>query len=177
MDEPLYILIKKYPNRRLYDTGGSRYVNLEDVALMIREEKDIRVVDSSTGNDITKDIMLQIINESPYGKELIPIELLRNLITLGGETIREMMKKMLEDQSELAGRMQKLLWTGIETNPFMGTWLRMLREYQAKDSAQVEAKLKEREKEIEQLRGEINALQQALQKQAPEKTDRKKAGK
>jgi polyhydroxyalkanoate synthesis repressor PhaR len=174
MEEESLTLIKKYPNRRLYDTGASRYVNLEDVALMIREEKGIKVVDSASGSDITKDVMLQIITESPYGKEFIPVELLRNLITLGGETLREMMKRVVEDQSELASKMQKFMWTGIETNPLMGMWLRMAREYQAKDSAQAEAKLKQKEREIESLKAEINALQQALQKEAPEKQDRKK---
>jgi polyhydroxyalkanoate synthesis repressor PhaR len=161
------ILIKKYPNRRLYNTGSSQYVNLEDVAKMIRREKNIKVVDSATGNDITKDVMLQIIAESPIGKELIPIDFLRGLITLGGETVRGMMKKFMEEQSELASRMQKIMWTGFESNPLTNLWVKLASDYYrqhpeeaARDSDAESAK----DREISHLREQLAALQQTLKK-------------
>lgn len=161
------ILIKKYPNRRLYNTQSSQYVNLEDVAKMIRREKDVKVVDSATGNDITKDVMLQIIAESPYGKELIPIDFLRSLITLGGETVRGMMKKFMEEQSELASRMQKIMWTGFESNPLTNVWVKLANDHYrrhpegtGKDKGGESAK----DREILHLREQLAALQQTLKK-------------
>ncbi|MFH1437610.1 MAG: polyhydroxyalkanoate synthesis regulator DNA-binding domain-containing protein [Pseudomonadota bacterium] len=162
------ILIKKYPNRRLYDTSSSKYVNLDEVARMIREGRNIRVTDSASEKDLTKDVMLQIIAESPYGKEFLTLDFLKSLITLGGETIREMYLKFTQEQSELAGKMQKLMWTGLETNPFMGVWAKL-----ASDSGKEENKenpeetggfLEEKDSEIRKLREKVTALQQSLKK-------------
>jgi len=161
------ILIKKYPNRRLYNTASSQYVNLEDVAKMIRREKDIKVVDSASGNDITKDVMLQIIAESPYGKELIPIDFLRGLITLGGETVRGMMKKFVEEQSELATRMQKIMWSGFESNPLTSMWVKMAADHYRKNpdaSGKDKGAEGEKDREILHLREQLAALQQTLKK-------------
>lgn len=75
------ILIKKYGNRRLYDTSGSRYVNLEEVAAMIREGRDVQVVDAKTGADLTRVTLTQIITEDARGQPGgLPLELLRQLI-------------------------------------------------------------------------------------------------
>jgi polyhydroxyalkanoate synthesis repressor PhaR len=56
-------LIKKYPNRRLYDTEESRYITLTDVQKLVREGAEIKVVDTQSGDDITRSILIQIINE------------------------------------------------------------------------------------------------------------------
>src|SRR5579862_6030382 len=75
------ILIKKYGNRRLYDTGGSRYVNLDDLAAHIRAGREVRVVDAKTGQDLTRVVLTQIITEDAKGKPTgLPLELLRQLI-------------------------------------------------------------------------------------------------
>lgn len=75
------VVIKKYPNRRLYDTSSGRYVNLEDVASMIRQGTDVQVVDARTGEDLTRVVLTQIIvedvKEKPAG---LPLELLRQLV-------------------------------------------------------------------------------------------------
>jgi polyhydroxyalkanoate synthesis repressor PhaR len=75
------VIIKKYPNRRLYDTSSGRYVNLDDLAAMIRKGQEIQVVDSRTGEDTTRVVLTQIIledaKEQPTG---LPLELLRQLI-------------------------------------------------------------------------------------------------
>ncbi len=168
MSEDDTILIKKYPNRRLYDTSSSKYVNLDEVARMIRNEKNIRVTDSTSEKDITKDVMLQIIAESPYGKEFLPIDFLKSLITLGGETIREMYMKFSKEQSELAGKMQKIMWTGLETNPFMGVWAKLAadsgKEKTAENAGKKGGFLEEKEQEIRKLREKVTALQQSLKK-------------
>ena len=75
------IVIKKYPNRRLYDTSAGRYVNLDDVALLIRQGENVQVIDARTGEDLTRVILTQIIVEDVKGRPAgLPLELLRQLV-------------------------------------------------------------------------------------------------
>ncbi|MHA1540160.1 MAG: polyhydroxyalkanoate synthesis repressor PhaR [Alphaproteobacteria bacterium] len=79
------IIIKKYANRRLYDTGTSSYVTLEDVAQMIRENVDFKVIDSKTKKDLTRSVLTQIIAEKESDEEnLLPLDFLRQLIGFYG---------------------------------------------------------------------------------------------
>jgi len=79
--KPAAVLIKKYPNRRLYDTSAGRYVNLDDVALLIRQGADVQVVDARTGEDLTRVILTQIIVEEVKGQPAgLPLDLLRQLV-------------------------------------------------------------------------------------------------
>jgi len=74
-------VIKKYANRRLYDTSASRYINLEDIAALVRNGKDVQVVDASTGEDLTRVTLTQIIVEDARDQPAgLPLELLRQLI-------------------------------------------------------------------------------------------------
>jgi polyhydroxyalkanoate synthesis repressor PhaR len=83
-------VIKKYGNRRLYDTVGSRYVNLDDIARLIREGKDVKVVDAKSGHDLTRVILTQIITEDAKDKPTgLPLELLRQLIIASDEVRQE----------------------------------------------------------------------------------------
>ena len=78
---PGKVVIKKYANRRLYDTSASRYINLEDIAAMVRNGKDVQVLDASTGEDVTRVTLTQIIVEDARGQPSgLPLELLRQLI-------------------------------------------------------------------------------------------------
>ena len=80
------VLIKKYGNRRLYDMGASRYVNLDDIARFVREGKDVRVVDAKSGKDLTRVTLTQIITEDAKDKPTgLPLELLRQLIVASDE--------------------------------------------------------------------------------------------
>jgi polyhydroxyalkanoate synthesis repressor PhaR len=88
--KPATVLIKKYGNRRLYDTAGSRYVNLDDLAALIREGKDVQVVDAKTGHDLTRVTLTQIITEDAKGKPTgLPLELLRQLIIASDQVRQE----------------------------------------------------------------------------------------
>jgi polyhydroxyalkanoate synthesis repressor PhaR len=90
--EPETVVIKKYGNRRLYDTGASRYVNLEDIALMVREGKRVQVVDAQTREDLTRVVLTQIITEDARDKPTgLPLELLRQLIVATDQTRQEFM--------------------------------------------------------------------------------------
>ena len=75
------IVIKKYGNRRLYNTAASRYVNLDDIAALVRQGKEVKVLDAKTGQDLTRLTLTQIITEDAKDKPGgLPLELLRQLI-------------------------------------------------------------------------------------------------
>src|SRR5438270_5375523 len=88
--KPAEIVIKKYGNRRLYDTAGSRYVNLDDLAQHVRAGREVRVVDAKTGRDLTRVVLTQIITEDAKDKPTgLPLELLRQLIVASDEVRQE----------------------------------------------------------------------------------------
>ena len=88
--KPTVVQIKKYGNRRLYDTAGSRYVNLDAIAALIREGKQVQIVDAKTGQDLTRVTLTQIITEDAKDKPTgLPLELLRQLIIASDEVGHE----------------------------------------------------------------------------------------
>jgi polyhydroxyalkanoate synthesis repressor PhaR len=78
-------VIKKYSNRRLYDTTDSRYVNLDELAALIRKGEVISVQDASSGEDLTRPVLLQVIMEAQGGADVLPVGLLHRMIRFGGE--------------------------------------------------------------------------------------------
>jgi polyhydroxyalkanoate synthesis repressor PhaR len=94
-EEP--VIVKKYANRRLYNTRSSSYITLEDLARMTREGTDFKVLDAKTGNDITHSILTQIImEEEAHGEHMLPIGFLRQLIAMYGHSMQSMMPGYLE---------------------------------------------------------------------------------
>jgi polyhydroxyalkanoate synthesis repressor PhaR len=99
-------LIRKYVNRRLYDTVQSRYVNLDDLQEIIVKGSGIRVVEQATGQDITTTVLLQIIAEHQRGGPgLLTADFLLNLIRLGDNA----------EDAELPGRLEKALKSAVPT--------------------------------------------------------------
>jgi len=92
------ITIKKYANRRLYNTGTSAYVTLEDLAEMVKQGEDFLVYDAKTGEDITRSVLTQIIfeQEGKNGQSLLPITFLRQLIRFYGDSIQMLVPSYLE---------------------------------------------------------------------------------
>jgi len=92
------ITIKKYPNRRLYDTSRSQYVNLDYVKTLILENEDFEVVDSKSGDDVTKSMLLQIISESETNEQqsLLTNSLLKQLIRFYGGDMHVLLRDYLE---------------------------------------------------------------------------------
>lgn len=91
------IIIKKYANRRLYNTRSSSYITLEDLSRMTREGVDFQVLDAKTGNDITHQILTQIImEEESHGEQMLPISFLRQLISMYGNSMQSLMPHYLE---------------------------------------------------------------------------------
>src|ERR1700726_2359077 len=95
-EEP--VTIKKYANRRLYNTGTSTYVTLEDLATMVKAGSNFVVYDAKTGEDITRSVLAQIIfeQENKEGQNLLPIAFLRQLIRFYGDSMQMLVPRYLE---------------------------------------------------------------------------------
>lgn len=117
------IIIKKYANRRLYDTESSSYITLDAIAALVRENKDFQVVDAKSGEDITHQILTQIImeRETSGEKQMLPVSFLRDLIGMYGNSMQALMPTYLEtsmanfrkNREELSSAFQK----GMAGNP------------------------------------------------------------
>src|SRR6266487_5039420 len=91
------VVVKKYANRRLYNTATSSYVTLEDLATMIKEGGDFVAYDAKTGDDITRSVLTQIIVEQEQkGQNLLPISFLRQLISFYGDSMQFLVPGYLE---------------------------------------------------------------------------------
>src|SRR5208282_5733291 len=98
---PQTLIIKKYENRRLYNTVTSQYINQEQVAQLVREGHDVRVVDAATGEDITRLVMAQIVlDDAKLPDSVFPLDVLRQMIVASGKVTQEnalrYMKAMME---------------------------------------------------------------------------------
>ena len=92
------VVIKKYANRRLYNTATSAYVTLDHLSQMVKEKTDFVVYDAKTGDDITRSVLTQIIfeEESKGGQTLLPIPFLRQLISFYGDSLQGVVPQYLE---------------------------------------------------------------------------------
>lgn len=118
-------VIKKYPNRRLYDTEISRYITLEEIRQLVLRGDDFNVIDKRSGEDITRTILLQVISEQEEGGDpIFTTEVLRNIIRFYGDTMQSMMSSYLElsvaffneQQTQFKDRLRRLLGAN---NPLM----------------------------------------------------------
>ena len=128
------IIIKKYANRRLYNTESSSYVTLKHLAQMVRKGKDFEVRDARSGKDITRAILVQIIfEEENKGQHLLPVEFLRRLIRFYGDSL----------QNDLPGYLEKSMKTFARNQ-----------EDIASDSV--------RDQEIRELKDQLEAMQEQI---------------
>lgn len=117
------ITIKKYPNRRLYDTSQSKYVNLDYLKQLIIDHHDFEVVDSKSGDDLTKVILLQIISESETNESqaLLTNSLLKQLIRFyGGDMqvfVRQYLESSLANFLDQQDQMQTMMKNLVDTSP------------------------------------------------------------
>lgn len=105
------ITIKKYANRRLYNTGTSTYVTLDDLAVMVKKGEDFVVLDAKSGDDITHSVLTQIIfeQESKTGNTLLPVSFLRQLIAFYGDQLQMVVPSYLEhSMAALTGQQDEL---------------------------------------------------------------------
>jgi polyhydroxyalkanoate synthesis repressor PhaR len=116
------IVIKKYANRRLYNTASSSYITLEDLARMVRENVEFIVFDAKSGDDITHSILTQIImDEEANGGQMLPVSFLRQLIGMYGNSMQAMMPSYLEASMtnfrENQSKIREAFEKGMSNNP------------------------------------------------------------
>ena len=111
------VTIKKYANRRLYDTESSSYITLDRLGEMIREGRDFEVVDARTGDDITHQVLTQIIiEEEARGTTLLPVNFLRNIISMYGDSMQSMVPQYLEQAMDVFQRNQQSMRNAFSGN-------------------------------------------------------------
>jgi polyhydroxyalkanoate synthesis repressor PhaR len=156
------MLIKKYGDRRLYDSAGRRYVKLEDIARMIREGVDVQVVDDRTGQDITRMVLTQIIVDAARDQEAgPPLQLLRQLVMTSDRATHEFLSWYMNGTLDIYHKAREnfqLRLSGARTavtSPleFLRNLLPGQQASPEGDSAEVE-KLRERVRELEALLAE-----------------------
>lgn len=109
------VIIKKYANRRLYNTETSSYITLEHLAAMTREGRDFKVVDAKTDEDITHNVLTQIImEEESRGQTMLPVNFLRQLISMYGDSMQAMVPGYLEASMEGFRRNQAQFKSAVE---------------------------------------------------------------
>lgn len=101
------VIIKKYANRRLYNTESSSYITLDHLATMTREGRDFKVIDAKSEEDITHNVLTQIImEEENRGQTMLPVSFLRQLISLYGDSMQSMVPQYLEASMDAFRRNQ-----------------------------------------------------------------------
>ena len=171
------VIIKKYANRRLYDTESSSYITLDRLAGMVREKRDFKVVDAKSGEDITHSVLTQIImDEEARGETMLPTGFLRQLIGMYGGQMQAMLPQYLEASLEAfqqgQSQMRETLAGAFAANPFAELARRNMELFQSAATggraspappppAPAEGG---REAELERLRAELAALQAKVEK-------------
>ncbi len=160
------VTIKKYANRRLYDTESSSYITLDRLAEMIREGREFEVVDARTGEDITRQVLTQIIvDEESRGSTMLPVGFLKELIGLYGNSMQAVVPQYLEAAMDAFKRNQKALGDAFAGNAFADIAKRNMAMFE--DAAQVFTGGQKKaaaasEKELEELRAELAKLQEKV---------------
>ena len=111
------VLIKKYGNRRLYDTGDSRYVTLDELAAKIRSGLDLRVVDDQTGEDLTQATLTQIVLETGNAAKFLPVQLLTQMIRLSDDALAEFFSRYVTGALEMYLQAKRGVQTLATYNP------------------------------------------------------------
>jgi len=171
------IIVKKYANRRLYDTESSSYITLERLAEMVRQKRQFKVVDAKSGEDITRQVLTQIImDEESRGSTMLPVNFLRQLIGLYGGNMQGLVPQYLEASMEALQRNQaqlrETLAGAFAGGPFAEIARRNMEMFQAAagtargGAGAAAPEPAERDSEIQRLKAELAALQAKVDKLA-----------
>jgi polyhydroxyalkanoate synthesis repressor PhaR len=157
------VTIKKYPNRRLYDTSAGKYVNLEDLATMIRDGREIQVVDSKTGEDITRVVLTQIILEDAKGQPTgLPLELLRQLIMVSDRAGQEFISWYLKSAFDTYQKVNTAVQTRLsDLSSAALSPLNLMKNFLTGAAPSAA------EAELEELRWRVAELEERLKKAKP----------
>ena len=165
------VTIKKYANRRLYDTESSTYITLDRLAQMVREGREFEVVDAKSGEDITRQVLTQIIvEEEARGSTMLPINFLKQLIGLYGNSMQNFVPSYLEAAMDAFQRNQSAVQDALGANVFADLAKRNMAMFEdasrafsgkAKPEARSETnpQTKTGNSDVDQLKAELAALQ------------------
>jgi len=162
------VTIKKYANRRLYDTESSAYITLDRLAQMVREGREFEVVDAKTGEDITRQVLTQIIvdEEARGGETMLPINFLKQLIGLYGNSMQNFVPQYLEAAMDSFQRNQSAVRDALGGNVLADIAKRNMAMFE--DAAQALSGHKKADtkpaSEVDQLKAELAALQAKVDK-------------
>jgi polyhydroxyalkanoate synthesis repressor PhaR len=169
------VTIKKYANRRLYNTESSTYITLEHLAEMVRKKREFRVVDAKSGEDLTRGVLTQIImEEESRGTTMLPVNFLRQLIGMYGDSMQAMVPGYLEASLESFQRNQSqfrdAMAGALTGGPFVDLAKRNMELFAAavpKPSGTAEAEpARSKEEEMAELKRQLAELQSKVDKLA-----------
>ena len=167
------VIIKKYANRRLYDTESSAYITLERLAEMVRQKREFKVVDAKSGDDITRSVLAQIImEEESRGATMLPVNFLRQLISMYGDSMQSVVPHYLEASLEQLHRNQnqfrEAMAGAFASNPFAEMARRNMEMFTAAASGRKAAPEPgapaDTKSELAALRAELQEMQKKLDK-------------
>jgi len=156
------VTIKKYANRRLYDTESSTYITLDRLAQMVREGREFEVVDAKSGEDITRQVLTQIIvEEEARGATMLPINFLKQLIGLYGNSMQNFVPQYLEAAMDAFQRNQSAVRDAMGGNVFADIAKRNMAMFEGASRAFTAAKPAEPKpsgSDVDELKAELAAL-------------------
>jgi len=166
------VTIKKYANRRLYDTESSTYITLDRLAQMVREGREFEVVDAKSGEDITRQVLTQIIvDEEARGATMLPINFLKQLIGLYGNSMQNFVPSYLEAAMEAFQRNQGAMKDAFGGNMFadlakrnMAMFEDAAQAFSGKPKPDTKPSNSRNASDVEQLKAELAALQAKVDK-------------
>ncbi|OYW49575.1 MAG: polyhydroxyalkanoate synthesis repressor PhaR [Novosphingobium sp. 28-62-57] len=166
------VIIKKYANRRLYNTSTSSYITLDHLAQMVKENVDFKVLDAKTGADLTHAILTQIImDEEAAGEQMLPTNFLRQLISMYGNSMQAFLPSYLEASMdhfrENQAKMRKAIEESLGANPLAQIAQRNMEMFKAAAAAFVPASPAQAPAEQAPVSAEADDLD-ALRKQMAE---------
>ena len=174
------VIVKKYANRRLYNTESSSYITLDNLADMVRKDRDFVVYDAKSGEDITRSVLTQIIvEEEGKGKAMLPTNFLRQLIGFYGNNMQSVVPRVLEQAMTSFARQQENIREAVQKTmgPFlppgmedvgrknlemMERAMTLFTPFYREGGTKPDNPANDYQDEIESLKAEVERLQQQL---------------
>lgn len=167
--EPL--IIKKYENRRLYNTLTSQYINQEQVAQLVRDGRDLRVVDATTGEDVTRLVLAQIVVEDAKTPDSIfPLDVLRHMILASGRATQENALRYMKGMMDMYQNAYRALPPAVSPFEFLqGHWGQPGANRDAGEPPPAMGATPSKADEVDDLKRRIEELESSLAKRTPKK--------
>ena len=155
------ILVKKYGNRRLYDTQDSTYVTLDELAVKVRSGFDLRVVDAQTDDDLTQATLVQIVLEAGNGAKFLPVQLLTQMIRLSDDALAEFFSRYVTGALEMYLQAKRGVQSIASFNPF-AQWGYAQGPFATGPVEDVPPTDTERDRDLSAMRRELDELKQVI---------------